>query len=174
MQGTEAPLPVFEAEFGTHAVGIARGSLEHHSQSRHRRAITKEPGGSVVLTHHHIQPTIVIKVTEGRTALFPKHSNAGDVRVPRLKGAIAPPPQHQAITPVLTGQIGGCSEKVLRTQQVLHPIAIQVAHLDRKHRSPLCLHGQRHRVKTRTAIKKDHGRQLGGPYPRRCGDPQTF
>jgi hypothetical protein len=51
---------VFEAEFGTHAIGIARGSLEHHSQSRHRRAITKEPGGSVVLTDHHIQPTIVI------------------------------------------------------------------------------------------------------------------
>ena len=105
---------------------VGRRAFEHHTQARPGTTIGPENGGSVDLRHHHIDPSIVVEVSQGRGPLFAIDANAGNRGVYGLETSVATSPQPESAARVVARIFRKEVRTILTEKNVLKPIAIDV------------------------------------------------
>ena len=87
-----------------------------------------------MLPNHQVQTPVPIKITHCRTPLFPVQAQAGSSRVDRFQAPAAKSPHQQSLPRVQLRVWPGQSKAVLREENILQPIAIEIRHQNSKRR----------------------------------------
>lgn len=139
------------------AVRISRRSDESDAQAGPGARVVQQLRGGAVLPDHQIHASILVVVPGGGAALFPIQGHSALVARNRGKATSTIAPEDQPASGIHAGVLGTDGEQVLRKEQVLRPIPVEIGNGDAERGGPLGFDGQGRDVEMVPAIEQNHG-----------------
>ncbi len=139
-------------EHAADALWIVPGSRELHPQGGSGAAVVEKAGAIPRLGHQQIRPAVCIKVGHGAATLLTVNGEAADRRSDRLQPSGTVPAQEQAAPGVIARSLRLGGKEVLRQEDILAAVPIEVRNDHAKGRRQLRLHRQRDRLEFRPQV----------------------
>src|SRR6185436_1957579 len=130
------------------SVRVANRPAQLYPQSRPERPVTEEPGRRSILREHNVGLSIPIKIRAGSASLFAVDFESGILRRQGGKLARAIASQQKRAPGVEARRFRLGRKKILREQDVLVPVQIEICHRHSEGWSQLSFPRQRNRFET--------------------------
>ena len=153
---------IAQSQPSTDGLRITGRARQPDSQPRLRVCVVKQLRLLPVLAHQQINPAVAVVIRDGRTALLPVYPHAALGRAQGGETAMSIAAQPQAQAGIETWRLGLQGEEILREENVLVAVSVEITDADTKRRCSLRQHGQRAGDEVGAAIEENGCLQPGG------------